>query len=55
MISDKITFFFFFFFKKEDEVAIYEKKSILDTLKYFHHYKNVLYIYKKKNHKHQHI
>ena len=43
MLSDKITSFFFL---KEDKVALNEKK--MDTLKYLNHYKNMFYIFKKR-------
>ena len=50
MLSDKITSFFFL---KEEKVAFNEKKKHQKTkgyLKIFiHHYKNMFYIFKKKN------
>ena len=47
MLSDKITSFFFL---KEEKVAFNEKKKKNGYLKIFiHHYKNMFYIFKKKN------
>ena len=49
MLSDKITSFFFL---KEEKVAFNEKKKqkTKGYLKIFiHHYKNMFYIFKKKN------
>ena len=48
MLSDKITSFFFFL--KEEKVAFNKKKKKNGYLKIFiHHYKNMFYIFKKKN------
>ena len=38
----------FFFFFKEDKVAINEKKHIGYLKIFFHHYKNMFYMYKEK-------
>ena len=38
----------FFFFLKEDKVAINEKKHIGYLKIFFHHYKNMFYMYKEK-------
>ena len=47
MLSDKITSFFFL---KEEKIAFNEKKKTNGYLKIFiHHYKNMFYIFKKKN------
>ena len=47
MLSDKITSFFLL---KEEKVAFNEKKKKNVYLKIFiHHYKNMFYIFKKKN------